>query len=258
MTMCLPSKICKLEGTGVDGLSEPAADDPSVQLSRHGVVRLRDVLEKRSLARIRTAAERCFDTIESEESIQDRYGFNPFSHSVPAATLLEFGCDGWEGLLAPLRVMRIEQVITDAMGPGWSCNREQSWIRKKFAPRPGVERRHHFQGWHQDGALGARFAPDPGAVSPMTALLTCWIPLDACGVDSPGLEFIRRPQSGLLHFTELDDSALRQRFSPEYFWVPELELGDALIFLNSVLHRTHAHAGMGHDRMSLEFRVFPR
>ena len=242
----------------MNGLSQAAAGNPFAELRRQGVVLLRDVLEKRSLVRIRTAAERCFDAIESEKAIQDRYGFNPFSHSVPAATLLEFGCDGWEGLLAPLRVMRIEQVITDAMGPGWSCNREQSWVRKKFAPRPGVEHRHHFQGWHQDGALGVRFSPEPGEVTAMTALLTCWIPLNACGVDSPGLEFIRSRQSGLLHFTELDDLTLRQRFSPEDFWAPELELGACLIFLNGALHRTYAHAEMGHDRLSLEYRIFSR
>jgi hypothetical protein len=92
----------------------------------------------------------------------------------------------------------------------------------------------------------------------MTALLTCWIPLNACGVDSPGLEFIRSRQSGLLHFTELDDLTLRQRFSPEDFWAPELELGDCLIFLNGALHRTYAHAEMGHDRLSLEYRIFSR
>jgi hypothetical protein len=52
----------------------------------------------------------------------------------------------------------------------------------------------------------------------MTNLLTCWIPLNPCGVDSPGLEFALRRQPALLHFSELDDWVLRQRFLPEDSW----------------------------------------
>lgn len=244
-------------------LRGPAVADLTEQLARQGVVLLRDEMEKRLLRRFRTAAERCFAAIEAErpveteESLRDRYGFNPFSHSVLAAALLDFGCDELEELLAPLRVSRIAHVITAAMGAGWSCSREQSWVRKKFAPSAGLERGYHYQGWHQDGALGVRFPSEPGAAIPMTQLLTCWIPLNACGVDSPGLEFIRCPHSGLLHFTELDDLALRRRFSPEDFWAPTMELGDALIFLNGALHRTYADAEMGYDRISVEYRIFP-
>jgi hypothetical protein len=93
---------------------------------------------------------------------------------------------------------------------------------------------------------------------PMTELLTCWIPLNPCGRDSPGLEFVRRRQEALLHFTELDDSALRQRFPPQEFWTPELALGDGLVFLNSSLHRTYARPEMRHNRLSVEYRIFPR
>ena len=91
----------------------------------------------------------------------------------------------------------------------------------------------------------------------MTRLLTCWIPLNPCGADSPGLEFICRPQPSLLHFTELGDMALRQRFPQHEFWVPALELGDGLVFLNSVLHRTSARPEMQHSRLSIEYRIFP-
>lgn len=241
----------------MSGFNERAFDDPLAELSRCGVVLLRDVLKREFLLPVRAAAERCFEAVEREELVAERCGFNPFSHSVLAAALLEFGCDGWEEFLAPLRVARVEHVITEVMSAGWSCNREQSWVRKKFAALQGVERRPHFQGWHQDGALGIRFPAEPGAAIPMTELLTCWIPLNACGMDSPGLEFIRRPQLDLLHFTELDDVAVRQRFAPRDFWAPELELGDALIFLNGALHRTYAHDKMRRDRISVEYRIFP-
>jgi hypothetical protein len=91
----------------------------------------------------------------------------------------------------------------------------------------------------------------------MTELLTCWIPLNRCGVDSPGLEFVRRRQPALLHFTELDDAALRQRFSPQEFWAPVLEFGDGLIFLNDILHRTCVGREMEHNRVSVEYRLMP-
>jgi hypothetical protein len=91
----------------------------------------------------------------------------------------------------------------------------------------------------------------------MSELLTCWIPLNDCGVDSPGLEFVRGHQAALLHFSELGDSLIRQRFPAEAFVAPELALGDGLVFLNSVLHRTHATSEMRQSRMSVEYRIFP-
>ena len=92
---------------------------------------------------------------------------------------------------------------------------------------------------------------------PMTPLLTCWIPLEACGVGRPGLEFVRRRLEALLHYSELNDETLRQRFAPEEFWAPALELGDGLVFLNGTLHRTHVSPAMRKDRLSVEYRLFP-
>jgi hypothetical protein len=71
------------------------------------------------------------------------------------------------------------------------------------------------------------------------------------------LEFIRRRPAGLLHFTELDDSALRLRFPSQEFWAPALEFGDGLVFLNSVLHRTFSCDEMRNNRLSVEYRIFP-
>ena len=92
---------------------------------------------------------------------------------------------------------------------------------------------------------------------PIRTLATCWIPLHACGRESPGLEFVRQVQPALLHFTELDDAVLRRRFDPDAFWAPALEFGDGLVFLNHVLHRTHVDAEMRSHRLSLDYRIFP-
>ncbi|MGD0049647.1 MAG: phytanoyl-CoA dioxygenase family protein [Bryobacteraceae bacterium] len=234
-----------------------ATDDSATQLREQGIALLRDVFAKGSLTRLREAAARCFEAIRTERSLPERYQFSRFSHSVLLTALMDFGC-GSEELMAPLSAPGLGQLFSEAMGCEWTCNMEQSWVRKKFAPPQAPAPEYHPQSWHQDGALGVRFPLESGSVIPMTELLTCWIPLNRCGSDSPGLEFVRRRQEALLHFTELDDSALRQRFPPQEFWVPELELGDGLVFLNSVLHRTYARPEMPHNRLSVEYRIFPR
>ncbi|MGO9336662.1 MAG: phytanoyl-CoA dioxygenase family protein [Terracidiphilus sp.] len=235
-----------------------APADPATELIEQGAVLMRDILAKDSLRLLKEAAERCFDATDRGEPFPERYRFNRLSNSLLLRSLLDFGCGGTEELLAPLSAPVLETMFSAAIGHEWICNMEQSWVRKKFAPRKAPARHYHPQGWHQDGALGVRFPTIPGPPIPMTELLTCWIPLNPCGNDSPGLEFVRHRQASLLHFTELDDAAIRERFPSQEFWAPALEFGDALIFLNSVLHRTCTHPEMRNNRLSIEYRIFPR
>ena len=230
--------------------------DLSAQLREHGVALLRGVLARDSLTPLSDAAAACFAAIETGQPPPAHYRFNPYSHSVLLPALLDFGCRSPQQLLAPLTESGLDRSSSEVMGCGLTCRMEESWVRKKYAPRhaPKV---HHPQDWHQDGALGVRFPLEPGAAPPMTRLVTCWLPLNPCGVNSPGLEFIRRPQDALLHFTELTDANLRRCFAPEEFWAPALEPGDMLIFLNGTLHRTYLQPAMQHDRLSIEYRLFP-
>lgn len=229
-----------------------------MQLREQGLVLLRDVFPKDSLTKLNEAASRCFEAIRTESSIPGHYRFNHFSHSVLLTALSDFGCGGPEALVAPLSAAGLDPLFSEAIGCKWACSMEQSWVRKKFAPSQVPNPQYHPQDWHQDGALGVGFPAEPGPVIPMTELVTCWIPLGACGRDSPGLEFVRRRQSALLHFTELGDAALRRRFPPEEFWAPALEPGDGLVFLNGTLHRTYSTPEMQNNRISVEYRIFPR
>jgi ectoine hydroxylase-related dioxygenase (phytanoyl-CoA dioxygenase family) len=136
------------------------------------------------------------------------------------------------------------------------CRLEHSWLRRRYAPM-NAPRGHHPNSWHQDGGLGVAFSSEPGPQPPMTRMVTCWIALDECGRDAPGLELIRRPLDSLLHYTELDDAKLRERFPREEFWTPELNPGDALLIHPGVLHRTHVRPAMQRDRRSVEYRFFP-
>jgi hypothetical protein len=234
-----------------------AEADAATELRDQGIVLLRDVFAIDSLIRLKQAADRCFDAVGQAQSLPDEYRFNPFSNSLLLTALVDFGVSE-EELLVPFSVPSLGPLFSAAMGQEWICSMEQSWLRKKFAPGQTPASGYHPQGWHQDGALGVQFPMEPGPAIPVTELLTCWIPLNPCGEDSPGLEFIRRPQATLLHFTELDDPAVRRRFPSHEFWSPALELGDGLVFLNSILHRTCTRPEMRKDRLSVEYRIFPR
>jgi ectoine hydroxylase-related dioxygenase (phytanoyl-CoA dioxygenase family) len=228
--------------------------DAAAQLQDEGAVLLRGVFAHDSLNKLKDAAERSFEAVETEGSLAERHRFNRFSHSVPLSALAEFGCDVKE-LTAPLAAPELSELFAEAIGSTWACRMEHSWVRKKFAPAQAPD--YHAQGWHQDGALGVQFPQQAGPMPPMTELLTCWIPLQACGIDSPGLELVRGCQQGLLHFTELNDTTLRKRFQAQEFWTPELEFGDGLVFLNNVLHRTYTRSEMQRNRLSVEYRIFP-
>lgn len=228
--------------------------DSAAELQQHGVALLGDAFPKDVLIEFRDAAARCFHAIETQPFPPERCGFNRFSNSAFLAALADFGA---EELTAPLSVAGLGPLFSETIGDPWTCRMEQSWVRKKLARLPSPGAPCHSQGWHQDGALGVRFPSESGPEIPIAQLLTCWIPLQACGRDSPGLEFVRCRQPTLLHFTDLDDSSLRRRFPPQAFWAPSLELGDGLVFLNGTLHRTHTSPKMQLDRLSIEYRIFP-
>ncbi len=232
------------------------AGNAATQLRETGIALLRGVFDVDLLVRLHGAAKRCFEALDAGLQPPDSYRFNRAGHSVLVTALVDFGASSGE-LLSPLATAGLDDLIQGALDGPWACSMEQSWVRKKFAPAFTADRVLAFQNWHQDGALGVRFPAAPSPDIPMTELLTCWIPLQRCGGDSPGLEFIRGRQASLLHFTELGDAALRRRFPAEQFWRPELEVGDGLVFMKSVLHRTYESPEMSSNRLSVEYRAFP-
>jgi hypothetical protein len=138
------------------------------------------------------------------------------------------------------------------------CNLDQSWERRQYAPShyPPLHAPH---GWHQDGALKFGFQSHPDGEFPPNAVLnmvTCWISLDSCGLDAPGLELITERPGGLLSPRELQTESLQSRFTPRRFSQPNLGPGDALLFRGDILHRTHVAPEMTKDRTSIELRFF--
>ena len=144
------------------------------------------------------------------------------------------------------------------LGESMACDLDQSWIRRQYAPRH-YPLWHAPHGWHQDGALKFDFTAHQNGKFPANAILpvvTCWIALNACGVDAPGLEMVSTRLAGLLPPDQLTEEAVRGRFAPEHFWKPSFEPGDALFFRGDILHRTHVTPAMTKDRTSLELRFF--
>jgi hypothetical protein len=246
----------------IEGVSPLSIGDPATQLRETGVALLPAVVAGDSLTRFQQAADRCFNSIDRKTPIPEPYRYNPISNSLLLTALVDFGLSSSEDLLAPLSAPGLESLFAAAIGSPWTFNLDQSWLRRKSPPQQLPARASHnrnqIQDWHQDGALGVHFPTQPCSPVPMTTLLTLWIPLQACGVDRPGLEFIRRPQPSLLHFTELNEAALRSRFPADEFWTPILEPGDGLVFLNNVLHRTRITPSMQQCRTSIEYRIFPK
>src|SRR4051812_28747103 len=86
---------------------------------------------------------------------------------------------------------------------------KQSWVRRQYAPC-NYPPMHAPHGWHQDGALGFDFTSYPNGDYPPEALLemgTCWIALDACGKDAPGLEVVMERFSQVLPPSDLAEAA---------------------------------------------------
>jgi len=149
--------------------------------------------------------------------------------------------------------------LESQLGSAFAWDVDQSWLRRQYAPAR-YPRWHAPHGWHQDAALGVDFsresASDSAAFYPCP-MVTCWIALDSCGVESPGLEFVTRPLEDLVQPAELTEERIRGRFPPEEFWRPVMQAGDALLFRGEILHRTYVTPGMTRDRTSIEVRFFP-
>jgi ectoine hydroxylase-related dioxygenase (phytanoyl-CoA dioxygenase family) len=143
--------------------------------------------------------------------------------------------------LAPLRPRLLR-----GLGAGAQLLLSQCWVRRARPPHS----------WHQDGALHFDFTslqgePPADALLPM---LTCWMPLDDCGVDAPGLEWLQPSPPHLLVPAELTDEALQARFPASAFQQPPLAAGDALVFDGALVHRTHVRPTMTRPRTSIELR----
>ncbi|TAD88025.1 MAG: hypothetical protein EAZ99_15315 [Alphaproteobacteria bacterium] len=95
-------------------------------------------------------------------------------------------------------------------------------------------------------------------------LFNVWVPLDSCGVSAPSLALIpdrsrdivptRVTETATFETGVVLDAVAQQLEAANGLIVPRFEPGDVLIFIGTVLHRTHLTEEMTQSRRSLELR----
>lgn len=113
---------------------------------------------------------------------------------------------------------------------------------------PADDRYAHVTPFHQDIALIDR-----------RAAVTSWFPLNPCGASTPGLEIVDAKLEEIAAVDEngIDPAWVTSRYG-ESLMHPLFEPGDAALFLQTTLHRTHVTPEMTGERYSIECRYIPR
>ena len=247
-------------------MQDDAFDGALSSLADSGLALLRGALHPALVRELGEAAGTLYERVERaarnagpagvERVLPRGCRFLPTASSLTLAALDEESGRDVAGAILRTRLLR-STLVASLDGP-FRIDLDQAWLRRQYAPdrAPPLHAPH---GWHQDGALGHDFAAgtEDGGLLP---LVTCWIPLDACGRDAPGLELVARRLLRLFTPLELTPESVlesREVDLARTSRTPSMEPGDALLFASDVLHRTHATRSMSKDRTSVELRVFP-
>lgn len=239
----------------------------SEPLQHTGITLLRSALAGPKFGHWKSLIDACYEQIETARRDGDsatiarligargRFALTASSFTISAA----LSDQNIGELLSSLATGPSGTCVQSIIGNHGVCDLDESWVRRQYAPcrYPPAHAPH---GWHQDGALKFDFLSHPDGKFPSHAMLnmvTCWITLDSCGIDAPGLELISKRLPALLPPAELRHEAIQARFESARFSRPILEPGDALLFAGDVLHRTHVSPAMTKDRTSIELRFFP-
>lgn len=113
---------------------------------------------------------------------------------------------------------------------------------------------HNFAGWHQDGSF----------LGPEVRAMNVWVALSACGGDhlAPALEIVPRRVDSLLDTdgglgsASISDASVLEAAGDTPPVTPEFLPGDALLFDERLVHRTHLFPEMTEDRYALECWFF--
>ena len=225
---------------------------PAENLAIDGVATVRGLLAPDDAASLRRAVAEIYAVMDSCERFPNKLLGNNFRvwdgvwlKALPAF-LRQARPDLAERYEQSLR--QVESEIKRVLGPEWRYFPKRSYFRR----HRGMGKR---VGWHADadGATIFRIA---------ASVINVWVPLDAVGIDLPSLEIVPRSHIALRGVSMLTgndrsrDDAFVGALGPSS--IPQLELGDALIFDQFVLHRTQNVGAADAVRTACEFRFVRR
>ena len=225
---------------------------PAVQLATDGVTVVRGFLAPDDAADLRRTVYDIYAVLSSCEHVPDRR--------------LETNFRVWDGvwLQALPKFLRharpdladhyenalrlVEAQVKSTLGNDWRFFPKRSYFRRHL----GIGKR---VGWHAD-ADGATIFKVAASV------INVWVPLEAVGGDLPSLEVVPRSHMIMRGVPMLtgsnrgrDDAFADAAGEPS---IPQLQLGDALIFDQFVLHRKQNAGSPEAVRASCEFRFVRR
>ena len=221
---------------------------PAEDLAADGAAVVRGFLSPEDAANLRRTVDEIYAFLGSCEHISNR--------------LLGFHFHLWHGvwlrpLPAFLRKARpdlqqryeqslgaVEAQVGRTFGPGWRFFPKRSYFRRHF----GLVRKVP---WHIDADAASIYRVAGAAIN-------VWMPLDPVGTDLPSLDFVPHSHTVMRNVPLLagkdkyrDDAFVDTIGVPS---TPQLDVGDALIFDQFVLHRTQNAGSADAIRTACEFR----
>jgi hypothetical protein len=235
-------------------------------VSHHGALVVRGLFDRERVARTistidRTAARRdaVLNNRADSESADDLAWYRPFE-PITAQNQTLRRMTGKRGgswmadspastarVLDDLTAARAIDVVTEHFGERPFFSLQKSTLRRS----PPV---HDLAGWHQDGSF----------LGPEVRTMNVWLALTPCGGDrpTPGLELVPRrvtevlPKDGGLGPVSIDEGRVHAVAADTPAIHPEFEPGDALMFDQLLVHRTHLTPNMTEARYAIECWFF--
>ena len=151
-----------------------------------------------------------------------------------------------EIVLGELEAAGVTSAIAGHLGERPVFSLQKSTLRRSLPT-------YNLVAWHQDGSF---FDPD-------VRTMNVWVALSPCGGDypSPGLEVLPArldilPVDGVMTKHSVSYDLVAELAEETPLVIPRFEPGDALLFDEHLLHRTHLTQGMSEIRYALECWFF--
>lgn len=234
---------CTMDAHGID------LDAAAAGLRRHGVLKIRGLLDPGAVSAVGAAARGLYDERDTRVAAGECLTAPERQSHLRRTLALDRIVAGGRPAAELLDCPAIRALAGRHLGktPRLDPN---SYVRA-LIPGP------HIQAlpFHQDQSIL------------QTPLLNVWIPLAECGVHAPGLEVVVTDRRDLLAMAgppdhavpveraRIDERIVLETFGPGALWRPTLGPGDVLVFAGTTIHRSHVTPRMARPRLSVELRL---